>query len=301
MKRVISTSFVLYFICGIHNLYGNGSIVYNLRVAETTKKSSFVQNVMKPSAAVVTLFDQIRKRTFNDFYENIGGGLFSLVYFPKNFYMKMDCAVGHVEQKSRIFHDSITQTDDLLFSTGYGFDATKKTKMTLSGFFGIPTHKDNGFGHAQFGTGHIGLGMQADGSYRYVSKLSLRFAARLVHFFSRNVTIEINNQERHFKFTLGNLTDVLIAHHCNFGRHRFELGYNASFLNNAHIEPNLANVISQTNFIRNSFYASYVFGFLFRRHVSGIIVGFSYGYDRSPKIFGYKQLMTIWGSWGINF
>ncbi|MGO9387805.1 MAG: hypothetical protein ACLPWD_07145 [Methanobacterium sp.] len=293
--------FVLCFLCLINSLRGTGSIVYNLRVTETTKRSIFEQLKIKPNIAIGTAFDQFRKRDFLSFRENLSGAMFTYVYMPCSFYFKVDWALGNDVQWTKHSSQSKTQLDDILFSSGYGFQATKKTNMTVSALLGVPTHKDRSLMEAQFGTGHLGLGGQLDGAYKYAEKLSLRFAARGIHFFKRTTKIPLADLEEQFIFALGNLTDLLISNHLKYNKHNAEIGYNASFLTNAHLTPNEPAISNQIDYIRSDFYISYAYGFLIRNHLSGFILGFSYGFDHLPKMVGLKQIFTGWLSWGINF
>ena len=299
LKKNIITTIIMCCLSNIITLNGNGSFVYNLRIAETTKRQPEMA-YLKPSLGSATFVDQFRKR-HNDIDENIVGGLFSLVYFPRNFYMRMDWAFAHIALHTNAFDDARTQSDDILLSTGYSFKTSKKTKTTFSGLLGIPTHNDNGFLRPQFGTGHVGLGGQIDGIYNYKPRFSLRYAARSIHFFHNVVDIEINNNAKKFNFTPGNLTDLLISQHFNFGKKRFEFGYNASFLTNSSLTPKIEIIEDQIRYIRHNFYGSFLYGFLLGKLISGIVVGMSYGFDSSPKLIGLKRILTLWAAWGLNF
>lgn len=115
------------------------------------------------------------------------------------------------------------------------------------------------------------------------------------------VDFELLALPNRFKFNPGNLIDLLAAYHINKGRHRFEFGYNASFLCNAKIFPNLDDIVNRTNYIRSNFYASYGFIYLLGSHPSGFAFALSGGFDHSPKKYGIKHVITVWGIWGINF
>ncbi|MEX0849129.1 MAG: hypothetical protein WD055_02775 [Candidatus Dependentiae bacterium] len=52
-----------------------------------------------------------------------------------------------------------TQTDDILFYAGRGFKLNEKSRGTISGILGVPTHKDDSLEGIQFGTGHYAIGV----------------------------------------------------------------------------------------------------------------------------------------------
>ncbi|MGC2310848.1 MAG: hypothetical protein WA432_04465 [Candidatus Babeliaceae bacterium] len=302
----ISRVKTMFLICcfGLSKLYSSVSIVYNLRISETTKRQRLEQQFGYPFIAVVTLFDQWRNIK-DGTHDNIGGGLGTFLYSTKSFYIRADFAAAHARESNKALdlRFSRTQTDDLLFSGGYSRVLNKRTKMTLSGILGIPTHKDLSPEGIQFGTGHVGLGVQLDGSFVYSAnqKQILMAATRYIHFFPRTIVFDINNQNERFDFHVGNLIDLFIANLSNWGRHRLEIGYNPSFLFGAKIYPAFDEVVQQTNFIRSSFYSSYKYGFLIYRLPSAVTLGISYGFDHIPKKFGNKYIVTLWASWGLNF
>lgn len=280
------------------------SVVYNLRIAETTKRRLSQSSTSHSKLAALTLVDQFRK-TYNEIYIKGEGGLGTFVYFPtSSSYVRADWAVGHVSQKASFLpHVSRTQTDDILFSGGYSHAINDKSKITVSGLFGVPTHNDTSLQFVQFGVGHFGLGGQIDGSYKIPSNLDhlIFAAARFIHFFPRNVEAFFIPQTTHFNFGPGNLVDLFLAYHVNFERHRFETGYNPTFLFNATLKPTIAAVVNAINFIRSSFYGSYIHVFTTKKHLQALIAGISYSFDHRPKDFGYKRIITLWGTWGINF
>jgi hypothetical protein len=267
------------------------SIVYNLRIAETTKRQAFESQIIKPFIAVATLFDTNRK-TYDHIHQNFGGGFGSFIYLKQKFFARFDFAVANAISRTDNVHFSTTQADDLLFTAGYGFKISDKTMLSFSGLFGVPTHKDLGLQGVQVGTGHFGLGVQGDGSFTmpYNERHSIRPAARIVHFFSRTIGFENSLITGSFSFTPGNLIDLLVAYNIRFGRQRFETGYNATFLRNAKISPALDDIVARSNFIRSSFYAAYGALFLLGKHASAAGLAFSYGFDHSPQQFGIKHL-----------
>ncbi len=110
-------------------------------------------------------------------------------YAQKNWFIRLDFAVAHLKRRSEILSNldqSRTQTDDLLFSGGYGFSTSERSRFSLSGLLGVPTHKPLDLPILQFGSGHVGMGVQLDNNYKYWSINTLRSAARYIHFFKNN-------------------------------------------------------------------------------------------------------------------
>lgn len=118
---------------------GSISIVYNLRVAETSKRLDVKSMFPRPSLGTCTLFGTFRKK-YNETKHTAVGGLFTLVYAPESFFLRVDGAFGRVASNIEGMHFSRTQTDDLLFSGGYSPTISDKIRMTFSGLLGFPTH-----------------------------------------------------------------------------------------------------------------------------------------------------------------
>lgn len=299
-KQIINIIFfieILTILPKIHSI----SVIYNLKIAEATKRQALEKKYQRSSIGALTLLDQFGT-WHNGTKQNLGAGLGTLIYSPTAWYIRMDFAAGHVSQKNCKSHFSRTQTDDILFSSGYTIVLNKRSKLTFSALLGIPTHKDTIFEGIQLGTGHVGLGLQMDGAFIYSAnkKHSLLAAARFVHFFPRNITITINQQMLPFHFSLGNLADLLIAHYSSWGGHKFEIGYDATFGFGANICPQL-DIINEVVLMRNSFYTNYRYGFLAHQFPSALIAGFAYSFDHKPKIIGLKNLFTLWLTGGISF
>lgn len=281
------------------------SIVYNLRVAQTTRRQRLEEKKHLHSIAAVTAFGQFRKK-YDETHQSIGGGLGTYIYTLKSVYAKVDFAAARAHEENTTtttFSDSRTQTDDLLITAGYSHKINDRKRFTLSGILGLPTHKDTNLEGFSFGTGHIGLGLQADGAFIYSPKKhhAIMAAARYVHFFPRDADVTINDTKQRFDFALGNLIDLLIAHSSHWNKHSLEIGYNPSFAFGAHINPPLDDVVDKTNFIRSSFYGAYQYRFAIRAKPSAIALALSYGLDHINKRFGNKQIVTVWALWGINF
>jgi hypothetical protein len=289
----------LLIICSYSiNLTGSISVVYNLRIAETSKHPAQAH----PTSASCTLFGTFREQ-YSTIKQRAGGGLFTLMYTPENFFLRVDAAVAHV---TSLFSDSShvgrTQTDDLLFSAGYSPNTPSNMRMTFSGILGLPTHRDTSLNLIQFGIGHYGLGTQFDGSLFYSEKQtqSLRYAARFIHFFPRSVYIQALDCQK-FSFNIGNLVDLLIAFHSLHQNHSGEIGYNATFLFDASLHPTLNSVIAQIDYIRNSFYVVYKNTFLIGENNHTCALALSYGFDVKETIFSNKHIVTLWTSWTISF
>jgi hypothetical protein len=281
------------------------SFVYNLRIAETTKRQALEEKFRKPTIVAATIIGQVRT-TYNHTHQTNNGVLATIMNSSNSFYLRADTAFAHVKERFAQLRFSRTQTDDIIFSAGYTRRLQERTRATLSALLGIPTHKNVGLEGIQFGTGHVGIGLQADGSYLYSKnkQYSILGAARFVHFFPRTITFRANQTDLKFNANIGNLTDLFIAHYSNWRRHKWEFGYNATFAFGAyaHSSNSLINeVISDVKFIRSSFYTTYKFLFLINKFPSGIIVGFSYSFDHTKKPFTFKNGYTTWLSWGINF
>jgi hypothetical protein len=278
------------------------SVVYNLRIAETTKRQAAEIQKAQPWVAAETVFE-INRTTYDNIHQNFAGSLSSLLYIREHSYAKIDWAFGNVDSKFQELHLSRIQTDDVVVTAGYSFKINNQATTTLSGLVGFPTHKNLGLQGAQIGTGHYGFGLQWDGAFileRY-QQHSIRAAARYVHFFERTITTDLLGFNGTFKIAPGDLIDFLIAHHVNHGRHRLEFGYNSSFLANAKIVPNVEAVQIRSTYIRSNFYVTYAYLFKISHHISGIAIAFSGGFDHVPKKVGTKHIFTVWALWGINF
>ncbi|MFZ5954729.1 MAG: hypothetical protein ACOYT8_06565 [Candidatus Dependentiae bacterium] len=292
------------------DLHAASTLVYNLRIAETTTSRRFEEFGHLPWVAASTLVGQFRQSRA-DVNQALAGGLVTLSYAQKNWFVRLDFAAAHVRSHSSILPEldqSRTQTDDLLLSGGYGFSWGERSQFSLSGLLGIPTHKPLDLPFVQFGSGHVGLGIQLDNNFKYCSINSLRSAARYIHFFQKQTTsLEIFNPAI-FDFTYGNAVDLYVAHRTHWKqKHMFDFGYNPTFFFGAHIEPkveeeiNVEDINDELNFIRSNFFAAYRRYFLIKGHPSGVTFGISAGFDHIPKRTGLKNIVSFWASWGITF
>lgn len=163
---------------------GSISIVYNLRVAETSKRLDIGSTSAPPSAATGTILYTFREK-YNGVKHDCIAGLFTLAYAPESFFLRVDTAVGRVASSDQGFHFDRVQTDDLLFSAGYSPKLSDNMRLSFSGLLGFPTHQDTSLEFVQLGYGHYGLGAQIDGSFVYSHNHNhtIRCAARCIHFF----------------------------------------------------------------------------------------------------------------------
>ncbi len=148
----------------LSNLYPASTLVYNLRIAETTTSRRFEEFGNLPWVAAITTVGQFRQSRA-DVNQALGGALATLSYAQKNWFIRLDFAVAHLKRRSENFPNldqSRTQTDDLLFSGGYGFSTSERSRFSLSGLLGVPTHKPLDLPILQFGSGHVGMGVQLD-------------------------------------------------------------------------------------------------------------------------------------------
>lgn len=297
MKKIIINTIFLYFI-SIQSLYA-ATLVYTLRISETTR-NQIRSNIQQPYLLAFTGVGQYRQRR-NNIQENYEGGLASFIYNPQDFYFRADIAAANIHQKIDALSFGRTQMDDILFTGGLSKSFTKRTKITISGLLGMPTHKDTSLEGVEFGTGHVGIGLQFDGSFFYSANNGLLGAARIVHFFPRKTNAQFNEIISKYNIHIGEAIDLLFVHSSKWNQHKFEIGYNPAFILNIHIKPPI-DLISSKTIISSSFYASYVYGFELKKNIeSAINIGFSYGLDHTPKLLGTKYALTGWLSWGINF
>ena len=278
----------------------SASFVYNMRVAEITRRQAINSTYTDPSILTLTTIDQLFMQ-YDCQLDNAIGELATYLYLRKRFYFRLDCAVGHVQSNILGKKFSRNQTDDILLTLGYSKIFSPKTKMTLSMLFGFPTHNDTLLQGVEFGTGHNGFGLQLDGSFLLSDKKnqSILAAVRYIRFLPAAAFLAVNGQCVRWQADIGNLVDLIAGYNYRFGTNEVEVGYDASFLFGASICPAIEGLPSHINYIRSNFYGAYKHLFLREKNPQGIIVALSYGFDNKPKI--YKHIITLWATWGINF
>lgn len=279
------------------NVFTISSIVYNLRISQTTKRFAFDSHLLNNSLSAI-FYSQFRK-TYSDAYLRTLGMLGTYIYLKPSYYLRVDAAGGNIKRSYCCFEQSRNESDDILLSGGYSFVPHHDIRITCSGLLGIPTHQDNSLIQPQFGYGHIGLGGQIDAAFLISHDIrhSIRSAMRYIYFFKRDTTFENET----YTFSASNLIDLFVAYNHKWSEQRIELGYNPTFAFKARITPHVQTIINQTNFIRSNFYGSYRYSFSICDHPSAITTALSYGFDHKPKTTGYARMVTAWCSWDIQF
>jgi hypothetical protein len=295
-KKLIAA---LYALCSIITLQSI-TIVYNLRISQITRRQVITGN---PSLFLANLFQQWFKSRYGLKQRDIGV-LTSYIHTGTSWYVKVDGALAHVRNTLNCTTITRNQTDDILLSGGYGITPSEGTRVTFSGHLGIPTHKDTILEGIEFGTGHYAIGAQIDGSQAY--KLGrphfLLGAVRIIHFFPRTIASDNPALPQRYNFGLGNLVDIYLAHQTNWNmRHRIEFGYDGVWGFGANIRPAIANFGATIHFMRNNVFASYAHRIKAFNQPSAVLLTVSYGADTGKNPFGRAYIVTIVGSWAINF
>ncbi len=278
------------------------SIVYNFRIAQITKQpiADPTTNLDNKKYTVLGLvFDVYQKKYTLGITQNFAGALGAFTYNFKPYFFRTDFAVSHIKAKA---YDTTTfsgtEADDILFTFGRNFVINDKSRVTLSGLFGVPTHRITTLEHVGFGYGQIGLGAQFDGTYRFDHVHHLLYGTRYIYFAPRNA---LDATCKSYKFTIGNVADLLLALNNRWVKHGVEFGYTARFDFGSHITPNLDDIVEKTNYIRNNFYLVYKYKFKIHETNNRLLFNIAYGFDSKPKRFGNKYIITFWGSYSVNF
>lgn len=273
------------------------SIVYNFRIAQITKQPIFERTEDKRNTLVVLPFYQFRQK-YNGTRQNFLGSLGSYIYHSKQYYFRTDFALSHIKDHSKDTLFSDTETDDILFTLGRNVVLSKKDDITLSGLFGIPTHRVFRLQHLEFGTGQYGVGLQLDGFHGLDKGSAFLYGARYIHFLPRNA---LDTTEKKYRFTRGNIGDLFFAYKYNWNNHGIETGYTARTGFGAHISPHLDDIVKKSTYTRSNFYAVYKYKFLINNLPNRFLFNISYGFDHNRKEFSNKYIVTFWASWNINF
>lgn len=290
--------YLLFFFILQHASLAAISIVYNFRIAQITKQPIFQKTNDKNHTLVALFFDQYRKK-YNGTRQNFIGALGSYIYDFEPYYFRTDLAGSHIKETvNNVITFSGTEMDDILFTVGRNFKINKHATATLSGLFGFPTHQIFRLQHIDFGYSQIGTGIQLDGSYELNSISSLLYGARYIYFIPRTA---LDDLEKKYTFTLGNVTDLFFAYKGSWQKHGLEAGYTARQRFGAQIHPHLDDIIRKTNYIRSNFYFVYKYKFRINDLPSRLLFNISYGFDHRPKVFGNKYIITLWASWNLNF
>lgn len=273
------------------------SIVYNFRIAQVTKQPIFPEN--RHHTVIALPFEQYQKK-YTGVNQNFAGGLASYICDIAHYYFRVDGAFANIQTwGADTAPFSATTTDDLLFTVGRNFKSERHhTRYTLSGLFGVPTHKVHALQHTDFGYGQVGLGTQLDGLYEFNQISSFIYGARYIYFLPR--TALDPSCEKH-RFTIGSDADVLVAFKNSWRHHGFEIGYSARFDFGAHCCPLFDDIDQKTDYIRSNLYAVYKYKWRIRGIPNRFLLNFSYGRDHMPKAYGNEYILTVWAAWNVNF
>jgi len=275
------------------------SIVYNFRVAQITRQSIGHQTEKRPNSLAVLLFDFFQKTQSFNIRENYAGGL--LTYnrdVAKHCYFRADFAVAHAHQTNQgVSTVEVIEPDNILLTAGRNFRPTEKSKVTLSGLLGIPTHEVNTLQRVGFGVGQVGAGVQVDGLCHITKPIDFLWGARYNYFIPRTA---FDAQGNCYNFTVGSIGDVLVAlQTSNPLSHGLEGGYSGRWGFGAHATPRIPE-LGLLSYMRNNVYLVYKYTFLRKHFAHRLLLNISYGSDAKPKRYGYDSVM-VWGSWGISF
>ena len=298
MKKIFFT-FTLIINLLMHAPIFALSVVYNFRIAQITRQSIGHKTDARPHSLSLLLFDLFQKSHDFGIRENYAGGLLTYNYnFGKTDYFRADFAVGHTNQTIKhVPNVDVIEPDDILLTAGHNFKFTQKSKATISGMFGIPTHSIYSLQRVGLGYGQVSLGAQFDGLYKFSKDVDFLWGTRYNHFLPQT-TYDATGKT--YQFTIGSIADILVAlQTSNPLGHGIEGGYDSRWGFGVNAIPTISN-LCLLNYHRNNFYIVYKYTFLGKRVAHRFLLNVSYGYDVYPKQYGYDAVM-IWGSWGIAF
>lgn len=296
MRRVV----LLFFCMASYPSLFATSLVYNLRIGQVTKQFT-TENTNKRNRAVSfvgLLFDQYFKQHL--LAQNYVGGFFSGIYDFEPYYVRTDFAVSQVNQTADHVRSSFgTETDDLLFTLGRNFFPNDKAVVTLSGLFGVPTHKNTTLQHMGFGVAQVGMGLQLDGSYIIKDPHTLLYGSRYLYFVPRNAADIYGNL---YRYSIGNVVDLLLAYKYNWPTHGLEGGYTFRADCGASIAPYVDEAVKATNYTLNSLYFIYKYRFKTGRISHRFLANISSSLGNTAQDnHSFFMVMTVWVSWGIRF
>lgn len=296
-RSTLATICALLSISSLYPFY----VVYNLRISQLTRRQA---SAGIPSLITSSIFQQwyaFRDNSKSD----LTGLLLSYIYSQPAWYIKLDAAGAHMHS---ISPDCVefkrSQTDDFLISGGYGIQPRKGSRMTFSGYLGIPTHKDTALDGVEFGTGHYSIGAQVDGSQAYnVDKPHfLLWAIRSLYFFPRTIGFADHTKTQRYKLSPGDVMDIYIAHQSNWSTfHRIEFGYDCTFSLGTKICPFIANFGTSLPFVRNTYFVSYIRKIHSVGKQSSLLFTLTYSSDARPRLLGRKYGVSLFVSWAVNF
>lgn len=296
---------LLIILCYYHPLFSiKTSIVYNMRVSTITKALRF--NNSKQNVFIELPFGQWRKYSDGDKQDDYGL-MNSYIYQRPPYYIKIDGAFAWIRSRKKTSTVARTQTDDLLFSSGYCHKFGDKGSITASGILGIPTHRDYSLEGIQFGTGNVGLGAQLDGSYRYGNNKNIIFPAfRYIYFIPRNAQQKTTAVDPYpcnqYKIKLGSLIDIFISYMRVWNDvNKFEVGYSPTFNVGDSVEPFIDHFSATEETIRQSFFGVYERAFNIKKMKNNIVIALSGGFYNTPKDHRALYHLTSWLAWSLFF
>jgi len=232
--------YLIFSVLLLFNKIFSVSIVYHFRIAQITKQPIY-GHIDNHNLAIALFFDQVMKRYSGDILKNFSGNLNAFIYNFKSYYLRGDFAYAYVmETIKKKLEFSGMETDDILLTFGRNFHINDRAKITVSGLFGFPTHKNYHLQHVQLAYAQVGLGAQIDGIYKLKEKDTFIWGVRALYFVPRNALDDCN---KNHKFTVGTLSDILIAYKHDLLNSDIEFGLTERFQLGARIFPSLDHAV----------------------------------------------------------
>lgn len=276
------------------------SVVYFLRVSQVG--TQLESKITKPSLMIVTGFGEWAK-TRDQFHQRAVGVWGNYRYDQPSWSLSINSAVGQVRNNACNLKFKRTQSDDLLFIGSYKpRPLSEKASCTISGYFGVPTHRDTVLEGLEFGTGHYGTGAQFDLNYIYNETQNTLYAVRLIHFFPRNAANKVTKDPTARRFALGDQLDIYISHLLHWNKdHTLGVGYDGTFSFNINLKPAIINFAPALNYTLHTFFIYYIRDVMIQNREHSFVLFVSSGFENRPKCFAYKYTAGIFVSWSINF
>jgi hypothetical protein len=297
MRHILKRSWLFLALFYFANLFGT-SMVYNFRIAQVTKQPISEEPNNRKHTVLGLLFDLYQKK-YNNLHQNFTGGMASYMHDFAPYYVRLDFAMSHIKQsENHITNFTANQTDDLLLTTGFKLTHNERRTITISALCGVPTHRLKILQQPNFGYSQVGLGLQLDGLHNFNTQSAFIYGTRYLYFIPRTAHDASHNK---YKFSVSNVFDALVAGKTNWGPQGLEAGYTARFQFGAQIYPNFEDILEKSNYIRSSWYLIYKYKFFTTHSAQRLLLNLGYGFDHKSKVFGNKDIITLWGSWSVNF
>lgn len=298
MKKNICRYILITLLCA-HSSIFTVSVVYNFRIAQITRQPIGHQVERRPNSLAALCFNFFQKTRSFDIRENYAGAL--LTYnrdIAKRCYLRADLAVANAHQtRDGATTVSETEPDNILITIGRNFTPTQKSKITLSGLLGIPTHDVTTLQRVGFGVGQVGVGIQADGIWKMCKPIDFLWGTRYNYFIPRSA---FSLEGDCYKFTIGSIADILVAlQTSNPLSHGLEAGYAGRWGFGIEATPRIQD-LDRFNYMRNNVYVVYKYTFMRKHFAHRLLLNISYGSDAKPQQYGYNAVM-VWASWGVGF